>query len=142
MIISCNLICNWTRYLKNTLLRFAHILTYIIHFTAAGIKNFVKNKNKKSSWIEHSQICMQQLKISFFSTSNPYKSTFVSEKFSKKGGTAPPVAKVLVAPLQTIMCCGIYLPVSIVHRSGGKQSVYSFFPTFLLKKTMLINTAN
>ena len=73
-------------------------------------------KNKTLIWIEHSQICMQQLKISFSSTSNPSKSTFVFENFCKRGGGTPrkpptpnpykmitcPLAKVLLAPLQIL----------------------------------------
>ena len=50
MIISCNLLCNLTRYLKNTLLRFTHIfneLTHIIQFTAVGSINFVKTQEQK-----------------------------------------------------------------------------------------------
>ena len=40
-------------------------------------------------WIEHNQICMQQLKISFFRRQILEKSTFILNKFSK-GGTSPP----------------------------------------------------
>ena len=49
MIISCNLICNETRYLENTLLRFAHIFNELthIHFTAVGSMNFVKTQEQK-----------------------------------------------------------------------------------------------
>ena len=40
--------------------------SYLSIYSCWKYKSLKNLKNKKSIWIEHSQICMQQLKISFF----------------------------------------------------------------------------
>ena len=49
---------------------------------------FLTTRNKKSIWIKHSQIYMQQLKISFFRL--PSKKHFYFEKKKSKGGARSP----------------------------------------------------
>ena len=95
MIISCNyksVIKLWV--LNNFSLHFTHTfieLTHIFHFTAVESINFFKTQEKKSIWIEHRLICMQQLKISFFTDFKPLKTHFHVKNFFEKGGIAPPV---------------------------------------------------
>jgi len=57
-------------YLTNFLRRSAHtwkeLTDSYVNFTAVESINVFKTQEKKKNWIEHSQICMHQLKISFF----------------------------------------------------------------------------
>jgi len=52
-------------------------------------KCFYRTLEKKMILMEHSQICMQQLKISFFPRQT-HKKTFILKNFSKGVASRPP----------------------------------------------------